>query len=160
MALNETETIAQVCEQLSHYFTGKAPATLIKRANSMIFLMEQSHKLGYIFPHSESELYALLFKDTGQSVSRLKGIMEALTFCRYVFNIEQLHPLFSSKRCHGVVSGGPLNRANQASPLRVSDLVLLHKTLETSDDRGWFRGPPFRSPLQGGLKGLGGGTKV
>ena len=22
-------------------------------------------------------------------------------------------------------------------------------------ERGWFRGPPFRSPLQGGLKGLG-----
>ena len=140
VALNESESIAQVCEQLSHYFSGKAPATLIKRANSMIFLMEQSHKLGYIFPYRESELYALLkvFKDTGQSASRLKGIMEALTFCRYVFNIEQLHPLISSKRCHGVISGGPLNRANQAAPLRVSDLVLLHETLETSDD-DWNR---------------------
>ena len=70
-------------------FSGKAPATLIKSANGMIFLMEQSHKLGYIFPYRESELYSLLkvFKDTGQSASRLKGIMEALTFCRYVFSI-------------------------------------------------------------------------
>ena len=50
----------------------------------------------------------------------------------------QLHPLISSKRCHGVVSGGPLNRANQAAPLRVSDLVLLHETPETSDD-DWNR---------------------
>ncbi len=140
-ALKESETVAQVCEQLSHYFSGKAPATLIKRANSMIFLMEQSHKLGYIFPYSESELYALLkvFKDTGQRASRLKGIMEALTFCRYVFNIAQLHPLINSKRCHGVVSGGPVNRANQAAPLKVNDLVLLHdETLETSDD-DWNR---------------------
>ena len=40
VALNESESIAQVCEQLSHYFSGKAPATLIKRANNMIFLME------------------------------------------------------------------------------------------------------------------------
>ena len=24
---------------------------------------------------------------------------------------------------------------------------------------GWFRGTPFRSPLQGGLKGLGGGDE-
>ena len=66
-ALNESETVVQVCEQLSHYFSGKAPATLIKRANSMIFLMD--------FPYSESELYALLkvLKDTGQSASRLKG---------------------------------------------------------------------------------------
>ena len=50
----------QVCEQLGHYFVGKAPATLIKRANSMIFIMEQGHKLGYIFPYTESDLYSLL----------------------------------------------------------------------------------------------------
>ncbi len=139
-ALNESETVVQVCEQLSHYFIGKAPATLIKRANSMIFIMEQGHKLGYIFPYSESELYALLkvLKSTGQKSSRLKGVMEALTFCRYVFNIEQLQSLINSKRCHGVVSGGPANKANQAALLKVSDLVLLHETLETSDD-DWDR---------------------
>ena len=106
----------------------------------MIFLMEQGHKLGYIFPYSESELYALLkvLKDTGQSASRLKGIMEALTFCRYVFNIEQLQSLIHSKRCHGVVSGVPVNRANQAAPLKVKDLVVLHETLESSED-DWNR---------------------
>ena len=139
-ALNESETVVQVCEQLNHYFTGKAPATLIKRANSMIYFMEQGHKLGYIFPYSESELYSLLkvLKGTGQKASRLKGVMEALTFCRYVFNIEQLQSLMNSKRCHGVVAGGPVNKANQAAPLKVSDLVLLHETLETSDD-DWNR---------------------
>ena len=139
-ALNESETVVQVCEQLNHYFTGKAPATLIKRANSMIYFMEQGHKLGYIFPYSESELYSLLkvLKGTGQKASRLKGVMEALTFCRYVFNIEQLQSLINSKRCHGVVAGGPVNKANQAAPLKVSDLVLLHETLETSDD-DWNR---------------------
>ena len=139
-ALNESETVVQVCEQLNHYFTGKAPATLIKRANSMIYFMEQGHKLGYIFPYSESELYSLLkvLKGTGQKASRLKGVMEALTFCRYVFNIEQLQSLINSKRCHGVVAGGPVNKANQAAPLKVSDLVLLHETLKTSDD-DWNR---------------------
>ena len=44
-AFNDSKTVVQVCEQLSHYFSGKAPATLIKRANSMIY-MEQGHKLG------------------------------------------------------------------------------------------------------------------
>ena len=90
-AFNESETVIQVCEQLSHYFMGKAPATLIKRANSMIYIMEQGRKLGYIFPYTESDLYSLLkvLKNTGQTASRLKGVMEALTFCRYVFNIEQ-----------------------------------------------------------------------
>lgn len=50
----------QIWEQLGHYFPGKALATLSKRASSMIFLMETAHKLGYIFPYSEPELYALL----------------------------------------------------------------------------------------------------
>ena len=135
-AIQESETVIQVCEQLSHFFVGKAPATLIKRANSMIFIMEQGHRLGYMFPYTESELYSLLkvLKDTGQTASRLKGIMEALTFCRYVFNIEQLSTLISSKRCYGVISSGPINRASQAAPLRVRDLVKLHDVLESSGE--------------------------
>ena len=139
-AFSESETVVQVCEQLGHHFDGKAPATLIKRANSMIFLMEQGHKLGYMFPYTESELYSLLkvLKDTGQTASRLKGVMEALTFCRYVFNIEPLHPLTVSKRCYGAISSGPVNRANQAAPLAVRDLVKLHEILESSDDM-WDR---------------------
>ena len=139
-AFNESETVVQVCEQLGHYFVGKAPATLIKRANSVIYIMEQGHKLGYIFPYTESDLYSLLkvLKNTGQTASRLKGVMEAVTFCRYVFNIEQLHLLTISKRCYGVISSGPINRAKQAAPLRVQDLVHLHDVLETSHDM-WDR---------------------
>ena len=63
--------------------------------------------------------------------------MEALTFRRYVFNFEQFQSLILSKRCHGVISGGPVKRADQAAPLRVRDLVVLHETLESSDD--WNR---------------------
>ena len=100
--------------------------------------MEQGHKLGYIFPYTEPELDALLkvLKQTRQTASRLKRVMEALTFCRYVFNIDHLHPLIVSKRCHGAISSGPVNRANQAAPLKVQDLVKLHDILETSQD-GW-----------------------
>ena len=135
-AMQECESLVQVCEQLGHYFVGKAPATLIKRANSMIYIMEQGHKLGYIFPYTEQDLYALLkvLKNTGQTASRLKGVMEALTFCRYIFNIEDLQTLIVSKRCYGAISGGPVNRANQAAPLSVRDLVCLHETLESSED--------------------------
>ena len=135
-AFHESETVVQVCEQLGHCFVGKAPATLIKRANSMIFIMEQGHKLGYILPYTESDLYSLLkvLKSTGQKASRLKSVMEALTFCRYVFNIEELHALTVSKRCYGAISSGPVNRAKQAAPLSVRDLMCLHDILETSDD--------------------------
>ena len=129
---------AQICEQLGHYFSGKAPATLIKRANSMIFVMERAHQLGYIFPYSEPELYSLLktLKATGQSCSRLKGIMEALTFCRFVFGIEALQKAISSKRCYGAIAAGPVGRADQAAPLKVSDLERLHSVLE-SDGHIW-----------------------
>ena len=46
----------------------------------------------------------------------------------------------------------------QPIELRTPKIPKIRKTV-----RGWFRGTPFRSPLQGGLKGLGaggGGTKV
>ena len=122
----------EVCEQLGHYFAGKAPATLIKRANSMIFVMEFAFKLGYMFPYSEPELYSLFktLKAAGNTCSRMKGIMEALTFCRYVFDIDELHKSISSKRCHGVISAGPLGKANQAEPLTVANLERLHAILE------------------------------
>ena len=81
-------------------------------------------------------MYALLkvLKNTGQRASRLKGVMEALTFCRYIFNIDELQTLIVSKCCYGAISGGPVNRANQAAPLSVRDLVWLHETLESSKD--------------------------
>ena len=87
------------------------------------------------FPYTESDLYSLLkvLKNTGQTASRLKGVMEALTLCRYVFNIEHLHLLTISKRCYGVISSGPVNRAKQAAPLRVQDLVHLHDVLDMWD---------------------------
>jgi len=30
----------------------KCPATLVKRANGMILILDQGHKLGYFFPYS------------------------------------------------------------------------------------------------------------
>ena len=126
----------EVCGQLGHYFAGKAPATLIKRANSMIFVMEFAFKLGYMFPYSEPKLYSLFktLKAAGNTCSRMKGVMEALTFCRYVFDIDELHKSISSKRCHGVISAGPLGKASQADPLTVANLERLHAILEGSGD--------------------------
>ena len=39
--LDECETVQASCELVSHYFSGKAPATVVKRANSMIYIMEE-----------------------------------------------------------------------------------------------------------------------
>ena len=125
-----------VCEQLGHYFAGKAPATLIKRANSMIFISEFAFKLGYMFPYPESELYSLMktLKAAGYTCSRMKGVMEALTFCRFVFGIEEMHKSVMSKRCCGVIASGPMGKANQAEPLAVTHLEQLHTILERKGD--------------------------
>ena len=40
----------------------------------------------------------------------------------------------SSKRCHGVISAGPLGKANQAEPLTVANLERLHAILEGTGD--------------------------
>ena len=133
---NSAETMqpTEVCEQLGPYFAGKAPATLIKRANSMIFLMEFAFKLGYMFPYPESELYSLLktLKSAGYTCSRMKGVMEALTFCRFVFGIEEMHKSVMSKRCHGVIAALPVGKANQADPLTVANLEPSSKAKATS----------------------------
>lgn len=98
----------QICEQLGHYFSGKAFATLSKRASSMIFLMETARNFGYIFPNSEPELFALLktLKAAGHSCNKMKGVMEALTFCRLVFGNDDMHKSITSKRCYGAIAAG------------------------------------------------------
>ena len=134
--LSECETIEASCELVSHYFSGKAPATLVKRANSMIFILEQGHKLGYFFPYTEREFYNLLktLKAAGFKSSRLKGVLEACTLCRYAFNIESLHDLTNSRRCLGAIAMAPMEKANQAAPLKVSEVQMLHDALESSQD--------------------------
>ena len=134
--LSACETMDGKCEVLAHYFSGKAPSTLVKRANSLIFIMEQAHKLGYFFPLTESELYSLLktLRTSGTKCSRLKGVLEALTLCRHTFSLDDMHELITSRRCFGAIASGPVEKANQAAPLRVSDLVALHEILEGAGD--------------------------
>ena len=45
-----------------------------------------------------------------------------------------MHKSISSKRCHGVISAGPLGKANQAGPLTVANLERLHASLEGTGD--------------------------
>ena len=134
--LDECETVQASCELVSHYFSGKAPATLVKRANSMIYIMEEGHKLGYLFPYTEREFYNLLktLKAAGAKSSRLKSVLEAVTLSRFTFNIDELHELTCSRRCYGAIAAGPLEKASQADPLTVADLKLLHEVLEGSSD--------------------------
>lgn len=60
----------------------------MKRANSMIYILEEGHKLGYLFPFTERQFYNLLktLKAAGAKSSRLKGVLEGVTLSRFTFN--------------------------------------------------------------------------
>ena len=98
----------------------------------MFYNVTYHHMLHFGSSKHSSNLWG--FGLSSNKKNSMKSVMEALTFCRYVFNIEQLHALTVSKRCYGAISSGPVNRAKQAAPLSVRDLACLHDILETSDD--------------------------
>ena len=58
--LSDCETLEESRTLISHYLSGKAPSTLVKGANSVIFILEEGRKLGYFFPYTEPEFYSLL----------------------------------------------------------------------------------------------------
>eukprot|EP00435_Cladocopium_sp_Y103_P057298 s2538_g19.t1 len=84
-------------------------------------LMAKLATLGHLFPCSEPQLYQALcaFRTEGCKAGRIQGCIEAVTFCRFVFNIQSLQESVDSKRCRGVARGSPINKPAQSSPLRV-----------------------------------------
>ena len=119
---------------LGDYLTGKAPSTLVKRANSLIFLQTTLQQLGYFWPLGEPDMYRIIktLKMSGSSASRLKSMLEAITFCRYSFNIVDLHDITVSRRCLGAVGSDVTGKVNQAAPLTVADVWHLHMCLTNS----------------------------
>ena len=90
------------------------------------------NQLGYFWPMSEPDFYRFLktLKSAGHSTSRLKSLLEAVTFCRYSFHLPELHDLTVSKRCLGAVVDDLPGKVKQAEPLTVSDVKRLHWVLE------------------------------
>ena len=132
-------TVNESMNLLGDYLSGKAPSTLVKRANSMVFLHTTLQQLGFFWPVDEPDMYRIIktLHSSGNSTSRLKSILEAITFCRYSFDIEDLHPITVSKRCLGAAGGDVANKLNQAAPLTVADIWQLHLCLDTGD--AWDR---------------------
>lgn len=131
LEITKCATMKAAFEMLGDYLSGKAPATLVKRANSLIFFQNVAELHGIQFPYSESDFYHVLkqLKHDGYSSSRLKSVIEAITFVRYSFQIDTLHGITTSKRCLGAVRPDPAGKVNQAESLSVSDIEMLHSIL-------------------------------
>ena len=132
--LHGCATLADGLSLLRDYMGTKAPATLYKRVNSLGILFQ--HVKLQDFPCTEPQLYQALsqMRSAGCKPSRIKGVVEAVTFCRFIFNISKLQECVNSRRCLGVERGLPTDLPCQAAPLTVSQLTELHSVVKNSSD--------------------------
>ena len=130
------ETKGLKMELLEDFLGDKAPATLLKRANSMLALEGTACAMGYAFPYSEGELYQCLAAERrgGSKPSKIRGMLEAVTFCRFTFGLDALDVCVKSKRCRGVGRRDPTEVLKQAPPLKVCELERLHAILQEGED--------------------------
>ena len=121
---------------LGDVFRRKAPGTLLKRANSLRILNTYLNELGLLFPCSEPLLYTFIcdLRDKGFPPSRAKGVLEAIGFVRHTMDIEECQPLLAGRRCWGAASDDTVKHRNQASPLKVKELEVLHAVLNDDPD--------------------------
>ena len=136
-SLTEALDESAALRMLLDIFAGKSPYTLRKRALALMRLCDYLES--YImdaFPVSEKDFYAFLCheRNSGAPVSRLSGYMQALTFCRYVLDIESLDSAVKSARCKGTAKVAVAVEKKQASALLVVEVRRLHQLLDSSDD--------------------------
>lgn len=121
-------------------FLNEAPSTLLKRCNSLGRLCNFLNEEKKSFPSDESSLYQYMSyeKMRGSPPSRLKGVLEALTFVRHILGIVKLDGCITSRRCMGAASSREITVVRQADALKVSHLQCFHKIL-SEDPEIWNR---------------------
>lgn len=98
-------------QMVSDIFSGRAPATLMKRVRSIQKLV-QLLKPNKTFPPDESTFYSILCRErqAGAPATRLKS------------HFEQLQSVTKSRRCMGATRSDAIGPVRQASPLTVGEL--------------------------------------
>ena len=113
-------------------FAARSPYTLRKRALALMHMCDYLEENWQpAFPIDERLMYAFLCaeRELGAPTSRLKGYMQAVTFCRFVLDLKELDPVINSARCRGTTKPKNVVEKNQASPLRVDEVRQLHDCL-------------------------------
>ena len=133
--------LAEQLRMLRDILSGKAPATLIKRANSMLKYIEKLREAKVQVPGDESFLYAYFcdLRNSGIALSRLRSIVEAIRFTEFVFGIEGLSQRLLSKRCIGASRRVGETVLKQSDPFTVEQLSILHGVLHDKSALFWDR---------------------
>ena len=135
---SEMRDEGEVFMMFAHVFAGRAPVTVRKRGAAILKICDylEENNLEQ-FPMKELTFYRFLcFEESvGAPASRLKGMMQAIAFCRHVLDVPELQCILDSKRCSGVTREACPKERKQASPLTVNELNMLHSLVETGTDR-------------------------
>ena len=134
--IRSKEDFRAQCQIIVDVLHNKAPSTLLKRCSSISRLVNDLMSHGAFFPCTEDELYQHLCaqRSLGAKPSRLKSLLEAVTFVRHVFNMASLDDCAKSRRCMGVASTKQPLIVKHAPPLLLVHLQAIHKTLESTED--------------------------
>eukprot|EP00435_Cladocopium_sp_Y103_P014974 s3530_g3.t1 len=139
--LYDATTLPEQLRILRDVVAGKAPATLIKRANAMLRYLERLRKAKQTAPGTEETLYAYFceLREASVPLSRLRATIEAIRFTEHIFGIDGLVKMLVSKRCLGAsrVVGETVHR--QADPFTVEQLAKLHEILHDPQSSFWDR---------------------
>ena len=133
----ESEALAMLLD----IFAARSPYTLRKRALAVMRICDYlDENVLDSFPISERNMYAFLCseRNSGAPSSRLKGLMQAITFCRHVLDLTDLEETVNSARCRGTTRQTIIAERNQASPLKVKEVQQLHEVLSNGQDV-WFQ---------------------
>ena len=132
---------SEALSMLLDIFAARSPYTLRKRALAVMRICDYlEENVLDRFPISERNMYAFLCseRNSGAPASRLKGLMQAITFCRFVLDLTDLEETVNSARCRGTTRQINIAEKNQASPLKVKEVQLLHEVLSKGEDI-WFQ---------------------
>lgn len=123
--LHEITMEDDALQMLSDIFSGKSPSTLRKRALAIMKMCDHADLVDVKFPWRESDMYAFICHEQhcGAPVSRIKGYLQTVTFCRFVLEVKELQPILRGFQ----EQGG--ERTCASIPLKVTELQELHAVL-------------------------------
>ena len=132
--VKQLQLVAGLPEQmrmLRDILSGKSPATLVKRANSMLKYIEKLRDCKVQVPGDEAFLYWYFCKlrNSGVAMGRLRSLVEAIRFTEFVFGMEGLCNKLLSRRRNGPSRRVGEEVVKQSNPFTVSQLSILHEEL-------------------------------
>ena len=100
--LDQLKDSDECFNMFAHVFSGRAPVTIRKRGMAIVKLCDHLEDRGAeLFPMQELTFYRFLCAErmSGAPPTRLKGMLQAVTFCRHVLDMPELQGVLDSRRC-------------------------------------------------------------